>query len=110
MQLKETAERILAVDRAAAMVEDILKQVQKLVHKHFQNVKFVINTTPKLSLCLLQCNQVSQPLSTCVYLGFDADLSPNVAARIRGPNVSHFHSICLPAQIHFKLHDKKEIR
>lgn len=77
--LKETAERILAVDRAAAMVEDILKQV-------------------------------SQPLSTCVYLGFDADLSPNVAARIRGPNVSHFHSICLPAQIHFKLHDKKEIR
>ncbi|XP_048494488.1 protein RIK isoform X2 [Beta vulgaris subsp. vulgaris] len=60
--LKETAERILAVDRAAAMVEDILKQV-------------------------------SQPLSTCVYLGFDADLSPNVAARIRGPNDQYINHI-----------------
>jgi len=27
-------------------------------------------------------------LSTCVYLGFEADPSSNVAARIRGPNVS----------------------
>lgn len=55
--LKETTERILAVDHAAAMVEEMLKQVSK-------------------------------PLSTCVYLGFDADPSLNIAARIRGPNVS----------------------
>lgn len=29
-----------------------------------------------------------QMLNTCVYLGFEADPSSNVAARIRGPNVS----------------------
>lgn len=70
--LKETAERILAVDRAAAMVEDMLKQV-------------------------------SQPLSASIYLGFDADPSLNIAARIRGPNVSHFIS---SAQIHYQLHHR----
>ncbi|XP_056695305.1 protein RIK isoform X3 [Spinacia oleracea] len=61
-QLKETAERILAVDRAAAMVEDMLKQV-------------------------------SQPLSTCIYLGFDADPSLNIVARIRGPNDQYINHI-----------------
>ncbi|XP_021856646.2 protein RIK isoform X2 [Spinacia oleracea] len=60
--LKETAERILAVDRAAAMVEDMLKQV-------------------------------SQPLSTCIYLGFDADPSLNIVARIRGPNDQYINHI-----------------
>ncbi|KAL9233729.1 hypothetical protein vseg_008687 [Gypsophila vaccaria] len=60
--LKETAERVLAVDRAAAMVEDMLKQV-------------------------------IQPLSTCVYVGFDADPSLNIAARIRGPNDQYINHI-----------------
>ncbi|XP_048433955.1 protein RIK isoform X4 [Pyrus x bretschneideri] len=61
--LKETAERILAVDRAAAMVEEMLKQGQN----------------PTMS------NGVMAQ-GTCVYLGFDADPSLNIAARIRGPN------------------------
>ncbi|XP_057521716.1 protein RIK isoform X2 [Amaranthus tricolor] len=60
--LKETAERILAVDRAAATVEDMLKQA-------------------------------SHPLSTSVYLGFDADPSLNIAARIRGPNDQYINHI-----------------
>ncbi|XP_074294583.1 protein RIK-like isoform X2 [Silene latifolia] len=60
--LKETAERVLAVDRAAAMVEDMLKQV-------------------------------TQPLSTCVYVGFDADPSLNIGARIRGPNDQYINHI-----------------
>ncbi|CAO2816374.1 unnamed protein product [Amaranthus hypochondriacus] len=60
--LKETAERILAVDRAAAMIEDMLKQAP-------------------------------HPLSTCVYLGFDADPSLNIAARIRGPNDQYINHI-----------------
>ena len=33
-------------------------------------------------------NQGTQPLSISVFLGFDADPSLNIAARIRGPNVS----------------------
>ena len=33
-------------------------------------------------------NQVNQPLSMSVFLGFDTDPSMNIAARIRGPNVS----------------------
>ncbi|XP_021770944.1 protein RIK-like isoform X2 [Chenopodium quinoa] len=61
-ELKETSERILAVDRAAAMVEDMLKQV-------------------------------SQPFSTCIYLGFDADPSLNMVARIRGPNDQYINHI-----------------
>jgi len=31
---------------------------------------------------------MNQVLSTCVFLGFDADPSWNIVARIRGPNVS----------------------
>ncbi|KAL6961187.1 hypothetical protein U1Q18_038951 [Sarracenia purpurea var. burkii] len=57
--LETTVERIKAVDLAAAMVEEVLKQ-----------------------------GKVSGPLTACVYLGFEADPSLNIAARIRGPNVS----------------------
>lgn len=32
--------------------------------------------------------QVDQAPSMCVFLGFDAEPSLNIAARIRGPNVS----------------------
>ncbi|CAH2044925.1 unnamed protein product [Thlaspi arvense] len=65
--LKETAERILAVDRAAAMIEEMMKQ----------------KTNSHVGLVGFQ----TKMLSTCVYLGFEADPSSNVAARIRGPNV-----------------------
>lgn len=34
-------------------------------------------------------NQCCQALNTCVFLGFDADPSSNIASRIRGPNVSY---------------------
>jgi hypothetical protein len=69
LQLKETTERILAVDRAAAMIEEMMKQ------KSISQIGSVGLQTVKM-------------LSTCVYLGFEADPSSNVAARIRGPNVS----------------------
>lgn len=75
--LKETAERILAVDRAAAMVEEMLKQG----HTGFPTSQTAM------------CNGV-QALSTCVFLGFDADTSLNIAARIRGPNVRFFFPLC----------------
>ncbi|KAI8027346.1 hypothetical protein LOK49_LG02G03729 [Camellia lanceoleosa] len=61
--LETTVERIKAVDLAAAMVEEMLKQGS------INNVGMVTNH-----------------LSTCVYLGFEADPSLNIAARIRGPN------------------------
>ncbi|XP_065855351.1 protein RIK isoform X2 [Euphorbia lathyris] len=70
--LKDTAERILAVDRAAAMVEEMLKQGPNLQPSLFTGVK---------------------ALSTCVFLGFDADPSLNIAARIRGPNDQYINHI-----------------
>ncbi|CAN1146288.1 Protein RIK [Linum perenne] len=75
-QLKDTTERILAVDRAAAMVEEMLKQGQSLQ-----------SSFPCFPTSL--SNGV-MALSTCVYLGFEADPSKNIAARIRGPNVSSY--------------------
>ncbi|KAJ0099759.1 hypothetical protein Patl1_21726 [Pistacia atlantica] len=73
--LKETAERILAVDRAAAMVEEMLKQGQ--------------NGFPTL---LSMSNGVKE-LSTCVFLSFEPDPSLNIAARIRGPNDQYINHI-----------------
>ncbi|XP_017975344.1 PREDICTED: protein RIK isoform X3 [Theobroma cacao] len=77
--LKETAERILAVDRAAAMVEEMLKHGQS-------------SQTGSASFMAAMINSV-KVLSTCVYLGFDADPSLNVAARIRGPNDQYINHI-----------------
>lgn len=74
--LKETAERIKAVDRAAAMVEEMLKLGPNS------------QPSPTVLQALNSGVQVTQPLSTCVFLGFDTDPSLNIAARIRGPNVS----------------------
>ncbi|OAP05835.1 RIK [Arabidopsis thaliana] len=73
-QLKETTERILAVDRAAAMIEEMMKQ------KSISQIGSVGLQTVKM-------------LSTCVYLGFEADPSSNVAARIRGPNDQYINHI-----------------
>ncbi|XP_023638063.1 protein RIK isoform X2 [Capsella rubella] len=72
--LKETTERILAVDRAAAMIEEMMK------HKSNSQVGSAGLPTAKMQ-------------STCVYLGFDADPSSNVAARIRGPNDQYINHI-----------------
>ncbi|CAL5346436.1 unnamed protein product [Camellia sinensis] len=62
--LETIVKRIKAVDLATTMVEEMLKQGS------INNVGTVTNH-----------------LSTCVYLGFEADPSLNIAARIRGPNV-----------------------
>ncbi|CAN1848086.1 Protein RIK, partial [Linum perenne] len=78
-QLKDTTERILAVDRAAAMVEEMLKQGQSLQ-----------SSFPCFPTAL--SNGV-MALSTCVYLGFEADPSKNIAARIRGPNDQYINHI-----------------
>ncbi|KAI8028693.1 Protein RIK [Camellia lanceoleosa] len=68
--LETTVERIKSVDLAAAMVEEMLKQGS------VNNVGTVTNH-----------------LSTCVYLGFEADPSLNIAARIRGPNDQYVNHI-----------------
>ncbi|KAK3032576.1 hypothetical protein RJ639_036815, partial [Escallonia herrerae] len=61
--LETTADRIKAVDRAAAMVEEMLKQGS-----------------------LSNGVKVTHLLTTSVFLGFEADPSLNIVARIRGPN------------------------
>ncbi|EHA8590357.1 hypothetical protein COCNU_scaffold017435G000030 [Cocos nucifera] len=79
--LKDTVERIKAVDHAASMVEEILKQGP---NSQAASTSF---------LSTLSNGQVTQPQSTCVYLGFDADPSLNIAARIRGPNDQYINHI-----------------
>ncbi|TKY65099.1 RIK protein [Spatholobus suberectus] len=76
--IKETAERILAVDRAAAMIEEMLKQGQ--------NSQSISSASPSALVNL-------KVLSTCVFLGFDADPSLNIVARIRGPNDQYINHI-----------------
>ncbi|XP_076905593.1 protein RIK-like isoform X2 [Bidens hawaiensis] len=68
--LETTADRIKAVDQAAAMVEDILKQGP-----------------------LGNGLKAVQPFSTCVFLGFEPDPSLNITARIRGPNDQYVNHI-----------------
>ncbi|KAL2329879.1 hypothetical protein Fmac_017460 [Flemingia macrophylla] len=78
-QIKETAERILAVDRAAAMIEEMLKQGE--------NSQSISTSSPSALV-----NGLKMP-STCVFLGFDADPSLNIVARIRGPNDQYINHI-----------------
>lgn len=68
-QLKDTAERIKAVDRAASMIEEILKQ------------------GPNPEGTIQSNGQAVHPFSASIFLGFHADPSLNVAAWVRGPNV-----------------------
>ncbi|XP_076883344.1 protein RIK-like [Bidens hawaiensis] len=68
--LETTADRIKAVDQAAAMIEDILKAGP-----------------------LTNGLKVVQPFSTCVFLGFEPDPSLNITARIRGPNDQYVNHI-----------------
>ncbi|XP_050380893.1 protein RIK isoform X2 [Argentina anserina] len=77
--IKETTERILAVDRAAAMVEDMLKQGQNLHPASLSSPSVMSNGVKESSMC--------------VYLGFDADPSMNIAARIRGPSDQYINHI-----------------
>ncbi|XP_026377409.1 protein RIK-like [Papaver somniferum] len=80
--LKETAERIVAVDSAASMIEEMLKPG---VGSHAASTPFhsIVNSE----------GQVTQQLETCVFLGFNTDPSLNIAARIRGPNDQYINHI-----------------
>ncbi|KAL4382632.1 hypothetical protein AHAS_Ahas04G0252900 [Arachis hypogaea] len=77
--IKETAERILAVDRAAAMIEEMLRQGP--------NSQLVPSSPPSILANGLKV------FSESVFLGFDADPSLNIAARIRGPNDQYINHI-----------------
>ncbi|XP_042498265.1 protein RIK isoform X4 [Macadamia integrifolia] len=79
--LKDTAERIKAVDHAAAMVEEMLKQ----------GITTQPATAPFHSVA--NTGQIAQPLSMCVFLGFDAEPTLNIAARIRGPDDQYINHI-----------------
>ncbi|XP_015690944.1 protein RIK isoform X2 [Oryza brachyantha] len=80
-QLKDTAERIKAVDRAASMIEEILKQGQ--------NPEVTSTSFPSMP----SNGQAVHPFSSSIFLGFDADPSLNVAARVRGPNDQYINHI-----------------
>ncbi|CAM8991928.1 unnamed protein product [Rhodiola kirilowii] len=75
--LKDMAEKIIAVDRAAAIVEEMLKQT---------NVLQAVSTSHA-------SRSVCHALNACVYLGFDTDPSTNIASRIRGPNDQYINHI-----------------
>ncbi|KAL9157860.1 hypothetical protein ABFS82_08G030700 [Erythranthe guttata] len=68
--LETTAERIKAVDQAAAMVEEMLKQLTRNIGA-----------------------KVDHLMKTCVFLGFEADPSFNIVSRIRGPNDQYVNHI-----------------
>ncbi|KAF3444857.1 hypothetical protein FNV43_RR14550 [Rhamnella rubrinervis] len=80
--LKDMAERILAVDRAAAMVEEMLNEGQ-IIHPVSSTFQAAVANDTK----------DAQPFSTSVLLGFVADPSLNIAARIRGPNDQYINHI-----------------
>lgn len=68
-QLKDTAERIRAVDQAAVLVDEMLKQGRQ-----------ISSSTRQLG--------TSSPMSAVVFVDFEADSSLDLISRIRGPNVS----------------------
>ncbi|XP_062216408.1 protein RIK [Phragmites australis] len=78
-QLKDTAERIKAVDCAASMIEEILKRgtISETTSAPFSS----------------SIGQAVHPFSASIFLGFDADPSLNIAARIRGPNDQYINHI-----------------
>ncbi|KAG9439091.1 hypothetical protein H6P81_019256 [Aristolochia fimbriata] len=80
--LKDTVELIKAVDRAAAMVEEIMKQGQ-----NSQSVSTSSHAVISTGL------QVPKILSACVFLGFEPDSLLNIPARIRGPNDQYINHI-----------------
>lgn len=73
--LKDTAERIKAVDLAAIMVEEIMKQGRQI-----QSASNPLSAVPAPG------GLPSPPFSTAVYVGLEADPTLNLVSRIRGPN------------------------
>ncbi|KAL3680435.1 hypothetical protein R1sor_023391 [Riccia sorocarpa] len=79
VQLKDTAERIRAVDQAAAMVEEMLKQGRQ-PSVTAASVGAVTATT-------------ASPFSVTIYVGFEPEPSYNLVGRIRGPNDQYINHI-----------------
>ncbi|KAL2612613.1 hypothetical protein R1flu_024305 [Riccia fluitans] len=82
VHLKDTAERIRAVDQAAAMVEEMLKQGRQ---------------TPAASaaapMVTVPTGTVSSPCAVTIYVGFEPEPSYNLVGRIRGPNDQYIKHI-----------------
>jgi hypothetical protein len=77
VNLKDTAERIKAVDQAAAIVEEMLKQGQQ---SQVPLRSALGGTTTN--------GNVAMPVTAYIFVGIEADPSFNLVGRIRGPNVS----------------------
>lgn len=92
LQLETTAERIKAVDHAAAMVEEMLKQpisnsgVKVSLSSMILQALWFLNLMTNF-IWLLCVPQVDHLLSICIFLGFEVDPLVDIASRIRGPNV-----------------------
>ncbi|KAK9116009.1 hypothetical protein Sjap_014956 [Stephania japonica] len=76
--LKETAERIKAVDRAAVMVEEMLKQ-GPFSQPNSTSFSAIAGGVPQLT--------------ACVFLGFDPNPSKDIVASVRGPNDQYIKHI-----------------
>ncbi|KAH7434212.1 hypothetical protein KP509_06G005800 [Ceratopteris richardii] len=70
--LKDTAERVKAVDQAAALIDEMLKQGRQV----------------PVSAVNGQVGQTNSPLTAVVFVDFEADTSVDLISRIRGSNVS----------------------
>ncbi|CAM6102034.1 unnamed protein product [Calypogeia fissa] len=81
VNLKDTAERIKAVDQAAAMVEEMLKQGQQA------------QAPVRSGLPGNASNGHVTPVTVNIFVGFEADPSFNLIGRIRGPNDQYINHI-----------------
>ncbi|KAH9299379.1 hypothetical protein KI387_031061, partial [Taxus chinensis] len=80
--LKDTAERIKAVDQAAVMVEEILKQGRQP-----QSASTLLCAAPVTGAL------ATPPFSTAVFVGLEADPTLHLVSRIRGPNDQYINHI-----------------
>ncbi|KAI5068508.1 hypothetical protein GOP47_0016853 [Adiantum capillus-veneris] len=74
--LKDTTERVRAVDQAAALVDEMLKQGRQILGPS-SNGQLGTNS----------------PLSAVVFVDFEADSSVDLISRIRGPNDQYINHI-----------------
>lgn len=72
VHLKDTAERIRAVDQAAALVDEMLRLGRQQL--------------PSSSTTQLSTGAITSPVSTVVFVEFEADSPLTLISRIRGPN------------------------
>lgn len=80
--LKDTAERIKAVDLAAIMVEEIMKQGRQI-----QSASNPFSVLPSPGVL------AGPPFNAAVYVGLEAEPTLNLVSRIRGPNDQYINHI-----------------